>query len=94
MYAAGDCVNLPGPKMGHMAVGQAEVAAANLASEIEAREPSAVYEHEIRMVIDEGGHDSIYFRKGPGDHDASVRRGRFWGWAKWAHEKYWEGLHA
>jgi len=34
MYAVGDCVNFPGPKMGHMALRQAEVAAANLAAEI------------------------------------------------------------
>lgn len=94
MYAVGDCVSLPGPKMGHMAVSQAEVAAANLADEIEGREPSAVYDHEVRLVIDEGGDGSIYFRKGPGDRDASVRQGRFWGWAKWVQEKYWEGLHA
>ena len=94
MYAVGDCVNLPGPKMGHMAVNQAEVAAANLAAEIEGREPAAVYKHETRLVIDEGGHDSIYFRKGPGEEtEASVRQGRFWGWAKWVQEKYWEGLH-
>jgi hypothetical protein len=46
------------------------------------------------MVIDEGGDGSIYFRKGPGDRDASVRQGRFWGWAKRVHERYWEGLHA
>src|SRR5262245_59734816 len=32
MYAAGDCVDFPGPKMGHMAVLQGEVAAANLAA--------------------------------------------------------------
>ena len=94
MYAVGDCVSLPGPKMGHLAVNQAEVAAANLAAEIEGREPSAVYEDEIRLVIDEGGHSSVYFRKGAGKNSgASVRQGRFWGWAKWAQEKYWEGLH-
>ena len=29
-YAVGDCVNFDGPKMGHMAVRQAEVAATNL----------------------------------------------------------------
>ena len=46
------------------------------------------------MVIDEGGHGSIYFCKRPGGADASVRHGRFWGWAKWAHEKYWEGRHS
>jgi len=95
MYAAGDCVSLPGPKMGHMAVNQAEVAAENLADEIEGREPTAVYRHEIRLVIDEGSDSSIYFRKelGKGSH-ASVRQGRFWGWAKHVQEKYWEGIHA
>ncbi len=45
MYAAGDSVNFPGPKMGHMAVLQGEVAAANLAAEIEGREPEASYDH-------------------------------------------------
>ena len=34
IYAVGDCVSFSGPKMGHMAVRQAEVAAANLAAEI------------------------------------------------------------
>ena len=37
MYAVGDCVNFSGPKLGHMAVHQADVAAANLAAEIEGR---------------------------------------------------------
>ncbi|HEX6185105.1 MAG TPA: hypothetical protein VFZ44_14560, partial [Pyrinomonadaceae bacterium] len=70
------------------------VAAANLAAEIEGGKPSAVYDHEIKLVIDEGGHSSIYFSKELGDgHGATVRRGRFWGWAKWVHEKYWESLH-
>lgn len=95
MYAVGDCVNFAGPKMGHMAVLQAEVAADNVAAEIERREPVATYSHELTLVIDEGGRDSIYFHKGstPGSK-ATVRQGRFWGWAKWVHEKYWEGVHA
>lgn len=95
MYAAGDCVSLPGPKMGHMAVSQGETAAANLAAELDGREPAARYEHELRLVIEEGGDSSIYFHKSLGDgREASVRQGRFWGWAKWAHERYWEGRHA
>jgi sulfide:quinone oxidoreductase len=60
MYAAGDSVNFPGPKMGHMAVLQGEVAAANLAAEIEGREPEADYDHELMFVIDESDGDSIY----------------------------------
>ena len=95
MYAVGDCVNITGPKMGHMAMLQAEVAADNLAAEIEGRAPLAIYRHELMLVIDEGGRDSIYLHKrlAP-ESKASVRQGRFWGWAKWVHEKYWEGLHA
>ena len=91
MYAVGDCVNFSGPKMGHMAVRQAEVAAANLAAEIEGREPVTHYEHEMRLVIDEGGSDSIYFHKDIWVNESgTLRQGRFWSWAKRAHEKYWE----
>jgi sulfide:quinone oxidoreductase len=36
VYAVGDCVAFAGPKMGHMAVRQAEVAAENLTSQIRA----------------------------------------------------------
>jgi sulfide:quinone oxidoreductase len=94
-YAAGDSVNFPGPKMGHMAVLQGEVAAANLAAEIEGREPEAVYDHELMLVIDEGGEDSIYLHHKLWDEeDADLRQGRFWGWAKRAHMKYWTRLHA
>ena len=35
IYAVGDCLNFEGPKMGHMAVRQGEVAALNLAAEID-----------------------------------------------------------
>src|SRR5204862_5949540 len=40
IYAVGDCVNFDGPKMGHVAVRQAEVAATNLAAEIVGHEPT------------------------------------------------------
>ena len=60
MYAVGDCVNFSGPKMGHMAVRQAEVAAVNLAAEIDGHPPLSHYGHEMKLVIDEGGSDSIY----------------------------------
>jgi sulfide:quinone oxidoreductase len=95
MYAAGDSVNFPGPKMGHMAVLQGEVAAANLAAEIEGREPEASYDHELMLVIDEGGGDSIYLHHKLWDEEgADLRQGRFWGWAKRAHTRYWTRLHA
>lgn len=94
MYAVGDCARLPGPKMAHMAVNQAEIAAFNVASEIEGRTPSALYDHDIRLVIDTGGPESIYFHKAYwGEGGSVVKQGRFWRWAKWMHEKYWEGQH-
>jgi sulfide:quinone oxidoreductase len=91
MYAVGDCVSLPGPKMGHMAVNQAEVAARNLADEIEGKPFDAEYKHELMLVIDEGGADSLFFHRALWDEDSepTVRQGRFWSWAKRVHEKYW-----
>jgi len=95
MYAAGDAVNFLGPKMGHLAVLQGKVAAANLAAEIKGREPEARYEHEAILVIDEGGQGSIYLRKDLwGQGEASVRQGPFWAWAKRRHEMSWRHKHA
>src|SRR5436853_535078 len=95
MYAAGDAVSFSGPKMGHMAVRQGEVAAANVAAEIAGEAPDAEYNHEVMMVIDEGGQDAIYLhQKLWMDEPASVRQGRFWSWAKRIHEKYWQRQHA
>jgi sulfide:quinone oxidoreductase len=94
MYAVGDCVNFSGPKLGHMAVHQAEVAAANVALEIAGLDPVASYNHEMMLVIDEGGGDTIYLHKGLWDDEpAIVRQGRFWSWAKRVHEKYWLARH-
>lgn len=94
MYAAGDAVYFSGPKMAHMAVRQAEVAAENLVAEIEGRAPAAQYEHEIMLVVDAGG-ESVYLRKGLWDEgEKSVSWGRFWSWAKRAHEKYWQAKHS
>ena len=90
IYAVGDCANFDGPKMGHMAVRQAEVAAANLAAEIEGRAPVSRYQHEMRFVLDE-----LYVHKDLSTNEpATVRQGRFWGWAKQVQEKYWEVLHS
>ncbi|HSE15506.1 MAG TPA: FAD-dependent oxidoreductase [Pyrinomonadaceae bacterium] len=95
IYAAGDCTSFNGPKMGHMAVRQAEVAATNLAAEIEGREREAHYQHEMRFVLDEIGASSIYVHKDfSTDEPATIRQGRFWSWAKRVHEKYWEVSHS
>lgn len=95
LYAAGDCVNFEGPKMGHMAVRQAEVAAANLAAAIEGREPVAHYQHEMRFVIEGVGGEGLYLRKDLWtDEPATVRQNRFWNWAKRVQQSYWEHSHS
>jgi sulfide:quinone oxidoreductase len=95
MYAVGDCVNFRGPKLGHMAVHQAEIAAKNVASQMKGHEPASLYNHEMMLIMDEGGQESIYLHKGLwNDEPAIVRQGRFWTWAKRIHEKYWLAKHS
>lgn len=95
IYAVGDCVSFAGPKLGHMAVRQAEVAATNLAEEIDGHEPVSHYDHEMRLVIDESRSDSIYLHKDIWtDEPATVRQGRFWSWAKRVQQRYWEMSHS
>ena len=94
-YAVGDCVGFSGPKMGHMAVRQAEVAAENVAAEIQGRAPSAVYDHEMMLVLEAGGPDSTFLHRDLWTNDpVSIKQGRFWAWAKRRHEQYWMKRHA
>ncbi len=94
IYAVGDIVAFSGPKFAHMAVRQAEVAAANIVSELKGEQPRAEYYHEIATVIDAGGPDSIYLHYGIWDDvQYSLKRGRFWGIAKKVHDKYWRAKH-
>ena len=63
-------------------------------NEIRGEEPSAVYYHEIAAIIDEGGADSIYLHYGVwDDYLYNLKKGRFWGWAKDVHDKFWRRLH-
>ena len=95
MYAVGDCVNFAGPKMGHMAVRQAEVAAKNLAAEIDGHQSLSCYQHEMRFVIEGVGSDSLYLHKDLWkDEPATVKQGRFWSWAKRVQQRYWEASHS
>jgi NADH dehydrogenase FAD-containing subunit len=95
VYAAGDCVSFQGPKFGHMAVRQAEVAAENLAAEIEGRAPGSNYNHEMMLVIDEGGKDSLFLRQDLWyEESGSVKQGRFWSLAKRLQETFWKRMHA
>jgi sulfide:quinone oxidoreductase len=93
-YAVGDIVAFSGPKLAHMAVQQAEVAAANIASEIKGEAPNREYYHEIAAIIDAGGADSIYLHYGIWDESLyRLKKGRFWGWAKEAHNAFWRARH-
>src|SRR5689334_20459437 len=95
LYAVGDCVNFAGPKMGHMAVRQAEIAATNVAAEIEGKEPVARYQHEVKFVIEGVGSDSLYLHKDLWtDEPATVKQGCFWSWAKRVQKRYWEASHS
>ena len=95
MYAVGDATSFPGPKMGHMAVHQALVAATNLAAEIKGQRPNATYQHEMRFILDEGGDDSLYVRQRlTNGEPAHVRQGLFWHWAKRVQEKTWLMQHS
>jgi sulfide:quinone oxidoreductase len=95
IYAVGDCVSFDGPKLGHMAVRQAEVAAANVAAQITGKGTLSHYEHNLTMILETGDGDSIYFQKDLwSDEPSSVRQGRFWSWAKRVHQKYWKATHA
>lgn len=93
-YAVGDAVSFPGPKMAHLAALQGEVAAANIADEIEGRRPEARYDPQMKLVIDEGGKDSIYIHHRLWENETKIRRGRFWGWAKKNHERCWTRFHS
>jgi sulfide:quinone oxidoreductase len=94
-YAVGDCVNFQGPKLGHMAVRQGEVAAENLIAEIQGGALSAVYDHEMMLVIDAAGQDSIFMRKDLWTEDpADIKQGKFWAWAKRMEKRYWKAKHA
>lgn len=93
-YAVGDAVYFSGPKMGHMAVKQAEVAAANLLAELAGLEPTVTYNHEMKLIVDAGGSSSAYLHKKLWDEEEKrVSWGRFWGWAKRAHETNWQYTH-
>jgi len=95
VFAVGDSTNFSGPKLGHMAVRQATVAAANVLAEIKGDMSVAHYRHELKSVIDIGGKDNIYLQKDMwANEPGSVRQGHFWHWAKRAQQQYWELTHS
>lgn len=93
-YAAGDIIALPGPKLAHTAIEQAEVAAVNVMRAVEGRQPDAFYYHEIDSIIDQGGADSIYLNYAVWDKTMyTLKRGRMWGVVKRMHDKLWRVRH-
>ena len=93
-YAVGDCTALAGPKLAHMAVRQAAVAAKNIASEIKGEQPDEVYHHEISTIIDQGGADSIYLQYGIwNDELYRLQEGTLWSWVKEIHDRFWLAKH-
>jgi sulfide:quinone oxidoreductase len=95
VYAVGDIVDFSGPKLAHMAVRQARVAAINIVSEIRGKQPKEVYYHEIATIIDEGGADSIYLHYGVWDETPyKLKQGSFWGWVKDIHDRAWMSFHS
>jgi len=95
VYAVGDAVAFSGPKLGHMAVRQGHIAAANVIEEVNGREPSNEYYHEISTVVDVGDGDSIYLHYGIwDDNDISIQQGLFWHWAKGVHDRIWKAVHS
>ncbi|MCB1023380.1 MAG: FAD-dependent oxidoreductase [Acidobacteria bacterium] len=93
-YAVGDIVAYPGPKLAHIAVAQANVAAENIISELQGDEPKEVYYHEIAAIIDQGGSDSIYLNYGFWDDSVyRLKTGSMWGMVKRIHDKLWRNRH-
>jgi sulfide:quinone oxidoreductase len=93
-YAAGDIVAFSGPKFAHMAVRQANVAAANLIAEIKGKEPKEEYYHEIATIINAGGPDSIYLHYGIWDDTTyRLKKGAIWGRIKDIHDSLWQARH-
>jgi NADH dehydrogenase FAD-containing subunit len=94
VYAAGDCVSFKGPKMGHMAARQGEVAAENVAAEIQGRPVIANYDHEMMLVIDGGDDESIFVHKNLwNDEAANIQSSRFWARAKREQGRHWKATH-
>lgn len=93
-YAVGDCTALAGPKLAHMAVRQAAVAAKNISAEIKGEQPEEIYYHEISTIIDQGGAESIYLNYGIwNDKLYQLQEGTPLSWVKNIHDRYWQAVH-
>ncbi len=91
IYAVGDIASFTGPKLAFMAVRQAQVAAANIASEIQGGIARKIYNHDIAVIIDEGGDDAIFLHYGIWDDTLhGLKTGKMWSRMKNKHNQLWE----
>ena len=91
VYAVGDIAAFTGPKLAFMAVRQAQVAAANIASEIQGGIARKIYNHDIAVIIDEGGDDAIFLHYGIWDDTLhGLKTGKMWSRMKNEHNQLWE----
>ena len=91
VYAVGDIAAFPGPKLAFMAVRQAQIAAENIRSEIHGGVPRKIYQHDIALIIDEGGDDAIFLHYGILDETLyGLKEGKMWSRMKNKHNQLWE----
>ena len=91
VYAVGDIASFTGPKLAFMAVRQAQVAAANILSEIQGGIARKIYNHDIALIVDEGGDDAIFLHYGIWDDTLhGLETGKMWSRMKNKHNQLWE----
>ena len=90
-YAVGDIAALTGPKLAFMAVRQAQIAAENIVSEIGGVLPQKIYQHNISVIIDEGGDEAIFLHYGIWDNMLyGLKEGKMWSRMKNTHNPLFE----
>ena len=90
-YAVGDIASFTGPKLAFMAVRQAQVAAANIVSETQDTVPMKTYQHDIALIVDEGGESGIFMHYGIWDDTLyGLKTGKMWSRMKNEHNQLWE----
>ena len=93
VYAVGDIAAFTGPKLAFMAVRQAQVAAANIVSEIHGGIAREIYNHDFELIIDEGGDDAIFLHYGIWDDTLhGLKTGKMWSRMKNKHNQLWKGV--
>jgi sulfide:quinone oxidoreductase len=88
-YAVGDIASFTGPKLAFTAIRQAQVAAENIATELRGGTPTKLYQHDISLIIDEGGDDAIFLHYGVLDNTLyGLKTGKMWSRMKNEHNLY------